>query len=152
MKTKFFLDRLIGKSIGIIFAAYLLVMIGIALLNGRFFENAILFGIVGGLIVLSWLILTYGVYIIIDGNTLQVTRVFFRGKIIDLFDVVSIHQKPIFAGLVMEVYMKVRKKDGTFYEQGLINKPGLNESEYDRLLKKILSINQNIKIDKLLSK
>jgi len=147
MKTRFYLDRLLAKGLLTIFVAYLVVMIAISLLNGRFLENINLFLIVGGLILLFWLGFTRGSYITIDGQNVYGKVFLIRGKTTQIPDIISIRRNPTFAGLMSEVVMGVRKKDGTITERGLINKPGLTESDFKKLLVVIRSINPNIKID-----
>lgn len=147
MYTRFNFDRELAKGFVILFLMCLFVVIGSSLLVGRFLDTIIVPIIFGILIFLIWTGFAHGTYIVIKGVELTVSRVFFKGKPTSLLEVVSINKRTMFGGLLAEVYMKVRRPDGTFREQGLINKPGLKESEYKRLFDIILSINPNIQID-----
>jgi hypothetical protein len=147
MQTKFFLDRSIGNWSAIIFLICVSLMAGAAALTGRFFVTLHITALMYATVFLIWYALIYGIFVTIEGESLRVTRFFLRGKLTPLSDVISIQKRDIFAGFMTEVYMKVREPDGTFYEQGLLNKPGLSESEYKRLFDAILTINPNIEID-----
>ncbi len=147
MSTKFFLNRTIGNVTAILFGSYATFMAVIAALNERFLTTLPTTVTIYVITLFIWLAATRGVFITIEDGSLSVTRFFLKGKKNPLADVESVAQRPIFGGVMTEVYMKVRRPDGTFREQGLINKPGLSESEYQRLFDKIISINPNIKID-----
>jgi hypothetical protein len=75
------------------------------------------------------------------------TLFFFRGNVTALSDVLSIHQRQTFGGLMAEVYMKYRKKDGTIAERGLVSRQGIKKSDFRKLLEAVLSVNPDIKID-----
>jgi hypothetical protein len=108
------------------------------------------FSLLAGIVVLvaGWLGFARGTYVTIDENKdLYGTLFFFRGKVTSLSDVVSIHQRHTFGGLMAEVYMKYLKKDGTIAERGLVSKQGIKKSEFKNLLDAIRSANPNIKID-----
>jgi hypothetical protein len=147
METWFYLDRYLVKGIAVIFIACWLVMMGAAALVGRFFVTLNVSAILGCLIALFWLSFTRGVYITVDGKSVYGTVFWIRGKVTRIGDIVSIHRNPTFAGLMAEVVMKVRRKDGAIVERGLTNKPGVAESDFKKLLEAIRSINPHIEID-----
>jgi len=133
-----------------IFAILFFLMAAFSLIDGFSMRPVIFLAVVTVLLVLLWLALTSGTYIIIEGDDLTVSRAFFKGRPTSLSNVVSIERRANFGGLLTEVYMKVRNKDGTFNNQGLINKPGLTDAEYKRLFDTIHSINSNARIDESL--
>jgi hypothetical protein len=118
-----------------------------SLIDGFSMRPVIFLAVVTVLLVLLWFALTSGTYIIVEGDDLTVSRAFFKGRPTSLSNVVSIESRANFGGLFTEVYMKVRNKDGTFRNQGLINQPGLTNTEYKRLFDTIRSVNPNARID-----
>jgi hypothetical protein len=144
---KFSLDRRLVKGFVLVFAVSLFVMSGSALLVGQLTR-----GIIGGvisilLLAVVWIVFTRGVYVVVDRDSLFVTRIFVRGKRIRVSDVDSIHSRPILGGLVNEVYMKVREADGTLVQRGLINEPGLRREDLQELFNVIGSINPKVRMD-----
>ena len=94
-----------------------------------------------------WLGFTRGTFIIIDGKNLYGTLFFVRGNVTALSDVLSIHQRQTFGGLMAEVYMKYRKEDGSIAERGLVSRQGIRKSDFRKLLEAVRSVNPDIKID-----
>jgi hypothetical protein len=147
MQTRFYFDPTLVKWIPIIFEIGLLLMAGASLL-GEMSLRPVVFLIVANLLLgVFWICFARGTYIEIVDKSLQVSRMFLRGKVTLLADAVSIHQRPIYGGLFAEVYMKVRRPDGTVREQGLINKPGLTEADLKRLVDLIRSANPSVAVD-----
>ena len=123
-------------------------MITVAFLGFETTERLIVSIIVGiGVMLLLWLGFTRGTYITLDGTKVYGKLFFFRGNVTALADIVSIHKRHSFGGLLAEVYMKYRKNDGTLAERGLVSKQGIKKSELKNLLEAIRSANRNIKID-----
>jgi hypothetical protein len=132
----------------VVFALGFLLMSVPLITSGAFLKFAISWAVVGGLLVLVWFGFARGTYVTIDEKKdLYGTLFFFRGKVTSLSDVCSIHQRHTFGGLMAEVYMRYRKKDGTIAERGLVSKQGIKKSEFKNLLDAIRSANPKIKID-----
>jgi len=148
MQTRFYPDQTLVNGIPIILGFGLLLMVGGGLLvTGPSIRQIVFLVVSGVLLLIVWLGLSRGTYVEISGKNLRVSRMFFRGRYISLSDAVSIHVRPIYAGFIGEIYLKVRKPDGTFREQGLINKPGMKESDMKKLIEMIRSANPNVKVD-----
>jgi hypothetical protein len=148
MTKRYRADQQIATAMIIPFAFGFLLMSVPLMTSGAFLKFAISWATVGGLLVLLWLGFAHGTYVTIDENkNLYGTLCFFRGRVTFLSDVVSIHQRHTFGGLMAEVYMKYRKKDGTIAERGIISKQGIKNSEFKNLLDAIRSANPNIKIE-----
>jgi hypothetical protein len=147
MQTRFNFDRASANAIVGMLAPGSL-MIAVAFLGFESTERLLISLMVGiaGLAVL-WLGFTRGTYITIDENKLYGRLFFLRGNVTALSDVISIHQRHTFGGLMAEVYMKYRRKDGTIAERGLVSKQGIKNSEFKNLLEVIRSANPNIRID-----
>ena len=148
MQTRFYFDPTLVKGIPIILGIGLLLMVaGGLLVTGPSIRHVVFLAVSGGLLLLFWLGFSRGSYITIDGQNVYGKVFFIRGKTTQIPDIVSIHRNPTFAGLMSEVIMRVRKKDGTITERGLVNKPGLTESDFKKLFETIRSINKSIEID-----
>jgi len=147
IKTRFYLDRTVAHGTFIILGVLLVLMASFSLLDGLSLRPVIFLLVSGAILAPFWFGFTQGTYVEISDKKLRVSRMFFRGKYTSLSNAISIHQRPIYGGLFAEVYLKVRKPDGTFREQGLINKPGLKEGDMKKLLEMIRSINPNIEVD-----
>lgn len=118
-----------------------------AFLDGISARPFIVLAVANAILLPLWIGFAYGTYVEIVDNKLRVSRMLFRGKYTSLSDVVSIHVRPVYAGFIGEVYMKVRKSDGTFREQGLINMPGMKDNDMKKLVEMIRSANPNIQVD-----
>ena len=147
MHTKFYLDRALIKGNIIILGFALLFMSSLSLIDGLSIRPVFFLAITGVLLLIVWVGFTRGVYITVSEDELILTRFFLNSRPTPLVDIVSIHQRPTFGGLFAEVYLRVRNKDGSLRNQGLLNKPGMKESEYKRLFDVIISVNPNVKID-----
>jgi len=147
MNTRIYLNRTLANGIPITFATLFVLMAGFSLLNAPSLRPVIFLGVVCPLLAILWFALARGTYILVEAEKLTISRAFLKSKATQLSDVVSIEKRPTFGGLFTEVYMKVRNKDGTFRNQGLINKPGLKREEYKRLFDIIRSANPNVSVD-----
>lgn len=144
MQTRFYFDPTLVKGIPIILEVLLLLMAGFALL-GEVSLRPVIFLIVANIpLILFWIGFSRGSYITLDGQNVYGTVLFIRGKMTQISDVVFIRRNPTFAGLMSEVIMGVRKKDGAITERGLTNKPGLTENDFKKLLEMIHSMNPHI--------
>jgi len=123
------------------------MMAGLSLLGGVFMRPLIFLAVTLPLFCLFWVGCSHGSYITIYDKNVYGTVFFIRGRVTPISDIVSIRRNPIFAGLMAEVLMKVRRKDGTIAERGLANKPGLTEGDFMRLLETIRSANPKVAID-----
>lgn len=149
MKKRYYLDSTLIKGVPIVFEVLFLLMAGFSLLAEVSIRPLILLLIANAFLIPLWVGFAWGTYAEISNNKLRMSRMFFRGKEVSLEDIVSIHARSIYGGLFAEVYAKVRKPDGTSYEQGLINKPGLSQSQYKQLFSDIRSVNPNVQIEKI---
>jgi hypothetical protein len=147
MKRRFHVDSQAVIAIIAVFAVGFLLMSVPLLTSGALVKFVTSGAIIVGLLAIVWLGFTRGTYITIDGTRVYGTLFFFRGKVTQLSDVVSLHQRHTFGGLMAEVYMKYRKADGTIAERGLVSKQGIRKREFKNLLGAIRLVNQNIKID-----
>ena len=147
MKKRFRTDSQAVVAIIAVFAVGFLLMSVPLLTSGALLKFITSGAIVAGLLALVWLGFARGTYITVDGTNLYGTLFFLQGNVTALSDVVSIHQRHTFGGLMAEVYMKYRKKDGAIGERGLVSKQGIKKDELRKLLEAIRSANQSIKID-----
>jgi hypothetical protein len=147
MQGRFNVDRSLIRGFAVLLLVCVTVMVLSTLLIGRFLQTVIVPAIFGTLILIFYFGFTRGTYVSINGTRLTVTRLFVNGRASPLSDVISIHSRPTFGGLMSSVYMKVRNKDGTISKHGLINKPGMTDMEYKRLFDMMRSINHDIEID-----
>jgi hypothetical protein len=148
MENRFRTDAQVATTLATVLALGFVLMSVPLIISGAFLSFAISWAVVGGLIGGVWLGFARGTYVTIDDNgNLYGTLFFFRGKVTPLSDIISIHQRHTFGGLMAEVYMKYRKKDGAIAERGLISKQGLKGREFRKLLEAIRLANPHIKID-----
>jgi len=148
MQTRFYFDPTLVKGIPIILGIGLLLMVaGGLLVTGPSIRHVVFLAVSGGPLFLFWLGFSRGSYITLDGQNVYGTVLFIRGRLTQISDIVFIRRNPTFAGLMSEVIMGVRKKDGAITERGLANKHGLTEGDFKKLIETIHSINPNIKID-----
>ncbi|OGC88460.1 hypothetical protein A2419_01820 [Candidatus Adlerbacteria bacterium RIFOXYC1_FULL_48_26] len=147
MKNRFYFDRSLTNGAIIILAIAFTAMAGLSLLGGFSERPFVFLGVVYSILILIWFGFAYGIYINIEGNSLQVTRFFIKCKKVDLAKAISIQQKPKFGGLIYEVSLQFQDNNGKIDSTGLINKPALKVEEYERLVKLVIEINKDVSID-----
>jgi hypothetical protein len=100
-----------------------------------------------GVLALLWVGFARGTYVEIDAkNNLYRTSGFFMKKAIPLSSIVSLNTRGTFAGLMTEISLTYRDKDGTLRTIGTMNKQSLKKSEMQKFLTTLLSANPNVSI------
>ena len=100
-----------------------------------------------GVLALLWVGFARGTYVEIDAkNNLYRTSGFFMRKAIPLSSIVSLNTRGTFAGLMTEISLTYRDKDGTLRTIGTMNKQSLKKSEMRKFLTTLRSASPNITI------
>jgi hypothetical protein len=147
MRTRFNFDRSAANVlIGLLTPGFLMMALAfIGFDSVRKLGLAFVAGI--GVLALLWAGFARGTYVEIDSkNDLYRTSGFFMRKAIPLSSIVSLNTKGTFAGLLTEISLTYRDKDGTLRTIGTMNKQSLKKSEMQKFLTTLRSANRNITI------
>ena len=145
MRTRFNFDRSAANVlIGLLTPGFL--MMALAFIG---FDSALKLGLAVvagiGVLALLWAGFARGTYVEIDAeNDLYHTSGLFIGKALPLSSIVSLNTRGTFAGLMTEISLTYRDKDGTLRTIGTMNKQSLKKSEMPKFLTTLRQANPNI--------
>jgi hypothetical protein len=148
MEKRFRFDPILINGTPIIFAFGFLLMSVPLITSGAILKLVIFLGGIAILLTLFWIALAYGTYVAVDeGKKTVYGRVFFiHGRTTQLSDVLSIEKRYGFGGLMSELFMRVRRKDGSISEPGLVSSKALRAADLKEFISIMHSLNPKIEI------